>query len=114
MRNQAATGQLASGGTNIDLETIGQGLANNNWQQYVNNLLPFLGQSTSNAGGVLTGEAGLGTLQNTNQTTAANMAYGTNVGIGNANASADLAGLTQSGNILNAGMNAAKTVAAFL
>lgn len=117
MRNQAATGQLASGGTNVDLETVGQGLANNNYQQYVQNLLPFVGASTANAGGVLTGESGLGNLQNNNQTTAANMVYGTDTGIGNANASADLAGLSASSNLLGAGMNLAKlgvNAAAFL
>jgi hypothetical protein len=34
LRNQARTGQLASGGTNVDLMNYGQGLANQTWGQY--------------------------------------------------------------------------------
>lgn len=114
MRNRAASGQLGAGGTDVDLAKVTTGLANQNWNQYVQNLLPFLNQSTANAGGVLAGESGLGNLQNANRTNVANMAYGTNVGIGNANASKDLAGLNQSANILGGIMNLGKTVAAFV
>lgn len=114
MRNKAATGQLASGGTNIDLQNLGQGMADQQWQNYVKNLLPFVGASTANAGGVLTGDAALAGTQNANKTTSANMAYGTETGVGNAKANADLAGLTASANGINAIQNGIKTVASFM
>jgi hypothetical protein len=102
MRNQAATGQLDSGKTNIDLQNQGIGQASQNYFNYANQLQPFLGAANSAAGGIAGVNTGLGNQLNANLTNQGNAAYGSQVGIGNANAQADLAGLTQSGNIIGA------------
>jgi len=60
LRNQAATGQLASGATNVDLTNYAQGLANQTYQNAVNNLQPFLGYGTTNAANALQGYGQLG------------------------------------------------------
>jgi Chaperone of endosialidase len=104
LRNQAATGQLNSGGTNLDLQKFGQGLASQNYFNYANQLQPFLGAAGNAASGIGTLNAGLGNQLNANLMTQGNAAYGTQAGIGNANAQADLAGLTQSGNIWGAAL----------
>lgn len=108
LRNDARTGTLNSGGTQVDLQNVGQGVANQNWQQYISNLLPFLGQSNTAAqgiGAVSTAQAG---TQAGNYGDQAQLAYGAATGEGNANANADLAKYAASGNIWNAGMNLAK------
>jgi len=102
LRNQAATGQLNSGGTNLDLLKYGQGLANTGWQNYVNNLSQYLPQQTATAGQVLQGNQNLGGQLNNSFTTQGNAAYGTQVGQGNAQASADLAPLNASANLWGA------------
>ncbi len=104
MRNQSATGQLNSGGTNLDLLKFGQGTANQNYNNYVQQLLPFLGAANSAAGGIAGVKTGQGNALNNSFMTQGNAAYGTQAGIGNANAQKDLAGLTQSGNIWGAGI----------
>src|SRR5215831_3967283 len=65
-RNQASTGQLASGGTNSDILKQTLGLANQNWGQYTAGLLPFLTGANQAAGGIQTGYGNLGNLQNQN------------------------------------------------
>jgi hypothetical protein len=100
MRNKAATGQLASGGTDTDLQAQGQGLANQQWQQYIQNLQPFVGASTQNAGGVGSLYSGLANTQNSNLTNQANLQYGSQVAQGNNQASADLASQAAAKNIL--------------
>lgn len=105
LRNQAATGQLNSGKTNIDLQNYGQGVANQSWQQYVQNLQPYLQQQQAAATGIGTVNTGLGNQLNQSFTNQGNAAYGAQTSIGNANANADLAGLNASGNLLNFGMN---------
>jgi hypothetical protein len=102
LANQAATGQLNSGKTNLDLQTYGQGLANQGWNQYVQNLQPYMGAANSAAGGIGTLSAGLGNQLNANSMGQGNAAYGAQTSIGNANANADLAGLNASANSLNA------------
>lgn len=111
LRNKAATGQLASGSTNVDLQKFGQGSADQEWQNYIKNLLPFLDQSNKAATGIGTLDASLGNQLNTNFTNAANMNYGTYSGEGNANANADLAALNASGNSWNALMQGGKLAA---
>lgn len=103
LRNNAATGNLASGKTATDLSNYAQGTAQQTYNNYVNQLQPFLNASNSAASGIGNLYSGLGNALNQNYNTLGNAAYGTNVGIGNANASADLAGLTASGNILGFG-----------
>ncbi len=107
MRNQAATGQLNSGATNLDLQKQGQGLASQNYFNYANQLQPFLGAQGQAASGIAGVNTGLGNQTNASLMQQGNAAYGTQAGIGNANAQADLAGLTQSGNIIGGGLGLA-------
>jgi hypothetical protein len=100
LRNQAATGQLNSGATNVDLLKYGQGLAGTQFQNYMQNLLPFLNMSQNSAAGMAGVNTGLGNQLNSSLMNQGNAAYGAQTSIGNANANADLAGLTQSGNIM--------------
>lgn len=99
MRNQGATGQLNSGATNLDLQAQGQGLASQNYFNYANQLMPFLQSSNTNAQGIGNLYAGLGQGINQNLGTQGAAAYGTQAGIGNAQAQADYANLAQSGAI---------------
>jgi hypothetical protein len=114
MRNQASTGALGSGNTAAGITGLASNLANQNWGQYVQNLQPFIGASTANAGGALQGYSGLANLQNQNLGQQAGLTYGTNVGIGNAQAAAAMAPYQASQNLWNFGLNAAKSAAAFI
>jgi hypothetical protein len=114
MRNQASTGALGSGNTAAGITGLASNLANQNWGQYVQNLQPFIGASTANAGGALQGYSGLAGQQASNLGQQASMAYGTNVGIGNAQAAAALAPQQAAQNLWNFGLNAAKAAAAFV
>jgi hypothetical protein len=97
-----------SGNTQKAVADYTTGLANTSWGNYVNSLLPYLGQQTATGGQIAGTNLTGAQLQNQNKTTSAQMDYGTNVGIGNANASADLAGLTASANGINALMQGGK------
>lgn len=99
MRNQASTGQLNSGATNLDLQAQGQGLASQNYFNYANQLQPFMGTANTAAGNIGSLYSGLGNQVNANQNTLAGMQYGTLAGQGNAYANADYANLAQSGAI---------------
>jgi hypothetical protein len=101
LRNQAATGQLGSGATDIALQNQGQGLANQTYNQAVSNLQPFLGYGTQAAGQQLQGYGGLGSALGGLYTGQGNAAYGAQTGIGNANANAALAPYQASGNLWN-------------
>jgi len=103
LANQAKSGQLASGKTNLDLLNYGQGLANQSYGQWVNGLAPFLNQSNAAASGAGSLYSGLGNALSTSFTNQGNANYGAQASIGNANANADLAGLTQSANLLGLG-----------
>jgi hypothetical protein len=100
LRNQAATGQLNSGATNIDLQNLGQGMASQNYNNYVSQLQPFLGAAGNAASGIGGLYSGLGNQTNQSFANQGNAASGAQIGIGNANAGADLAGLTQSQNFM--------------
>lgn len=102
LANQAKTGQLASGATNLDLDQYSQGLANQGWNQYVQNLQPYLGASNSAAQGIGGLYSGLGNQLSSLYQNQGNMNYGANASIGNAQANADLAGLNASANGLGA------------
>lgn len=97
LRNQSATGQLNSGASNMDLTQFSQGLANQNYNNYVNQLMPFLQSSNQNAGGIANMYGGLGNQLSGLYQQQGNAAYGTQAGIGNAYANADYANLAQSG-----------------
>lgn len=60
LRNSAQTGTTASGATLNALQQQGQGLANSTYQQYVQNLMPFLGQANTAASGIGNIYTGLG------------------------------------------------------
>ena len=111
LANQAATGQLASGNTNLDLTNYGQGLANQSYNQYVQNLQPYLGAANSAASGIGGLYSGLGNQLNANYMGQGNAQYGAQSSIGNANANAALGNLNASGNIWGAATGAAKLVA---
>lgn len=123
LASQAKTGQLASGNTNLDLSRWVTNNANQNWNNYIASLRPYLDASNSAATGVLSGYGGLGTNLNANRTALGtgldtnfmtlggglnssftgqgNAAYGANTSIGNANANADLAKSGANANILS-------------
>lgn len=102
LRNQAATGQLNSGKTNLDLQKFGQGTANQNYTNFLQQLQPFLGAAGNAAGGVAGVKTGQGNALNANFTGVGNAQYGADTSVGNANANADLAGLTASSNLWGA------------
>ena len=109
LRNAAQTGTTASGATLNALQQQGQGLANSTYQQYVQNLQPYLGASQNAASGIGGTYAGLaGTQTGLGNATAgqygnlANLGFATQTGIGNANANADLSAYNASSNILGA------------
>lgn len=102
------------GGTQVDLQKLAIGQADQSWQQYIQNLQPFIGASTANAAGV----AGVNTAKAGTDTTfagkGADLAWQKDTGIGNANANADLSEINTNGNIINGVTNFAKSLAAFV
>jgi hypothetical protein len=86
-----AGGTGDSGNEAIALQNMGQNLAGTTYNNYVSQLQPYLGYSTQGATGIAGVDTGLGSGLNANQNTLAGLNMGANVGIGNANASADLA-----------------------
>lgn len=92
LRNQAATGQLASGATDVALQNLGQQTATASaYQPYLSALQQYLPYSTQNAqtqGGLYAGLAG--TQSNTGNTLGS-LQYGAATSVGNANANAALA-----------------------
>jgi hypothetical protein len=103
LANQAATGQLASGKTNIDLNNYAQGQANQGWNQYVQNLQPYLNQENNAASGIGGLYSGLGNQLNSNYMGQGQAQYGADTSIGNAQANAQLGNLTASMNGLGLG-----------
>lgn len=104
-RNAAATGGLQSGGLDTALQAQGQGLAQQNYTNYVNQLMPYLGAANSAAGGIAGVNTGLGQGLNQNYNNQAGLAYGTQTGIGNANANATLGTAAGEAGLLNAGLS---------
>lgn len=97
----AANGTLNSGNQDIALSNYNQGLAGTTYQNYVQNLLPYMGlaqNSASGIAGVNTGQAAANAGQYDHL---AGLNYATQTGIGNANANADLAAYNASGNFWN-------------
>jgi hypothetical protein len=109
LRGQEATGQAASGATNSDILTQASGIANQGWQQYIQNLSPFLNTSNSAAQGIAAANTNAGNQTNQSFITQGNAAYGTDAAIGNANASQALSGLNASGNFMNLAQNVFKS-----
>ena len=99
-----------SGNTMADLAKFTTGLANTNYQNYVGDLQPYLSGQLTTGGQIANLYQNLGGIQNQNANTLANIDYGTEAGVGNAQANARLAQGQAGANVLDAGMNAAKLV----
>jgi hypothetical protein len=91
-RNQASTGQLASGATDVALQQVGQGTAlNSAYAPYLQALQQYLPYSTQSAGGQAGLYSGLATAQSNAGNNLGDLQYGANTSIGNAQANAALA-----------------------
>ena len=106
----AANGTLGSGNQATALAKFGSGLADQTYNNYVGQLQPYLGAASSAASGIGTMYGGLGNATSANDTGLGQLQYQGQVGIGNAQASADLAdqslGMGLLGGALNLGMSA--------
>lgn len=110
-RRAASRGMLGSGNTIADTTKLATDYANQKYGDYASKLQPYLG---ANAGAVAGGagvNTGLGTALNANDLSQGQLGFQTQAGIGNANANADLAKYTASGNFWNVLQNAAKLAA---
>lgn len=87
----AAGGTLNSGNQAMALQKYGQGLAGQNYGQYVSQLSPYMTEAQNSASGIGSMYGNLGNQLNANQNTLANLNMNAFTGIGNANASAALA-----------------------
>lgn len=97
----AATGTNGSGNQALALAKYNQGLASQNYNNYVSQLMPFLSASNSAAAGIGNIDTGLGNALAGQYGTLANMVWNRDTGIGNAQANADLANYNASGNFWN-------------
>lgn len=115
MRQNAATGQLASGKTSTDLANYASGLADKTYSTYLAGLQPYLSGMGSATAGLASTQAGLGTALNANQGLLAQAGWNEGTGVGNAFANADTARAAADqqagsnllglfGNVLSAGM----------
>jgi hypothetical protein len=102
LANQAATGQLNSGNTNIALNNYAQGVANQDWNQYLNSLNTASGYGTSANNAISSAYQGLGTSLANLYGQQAQANYGAQTSIGNANANAALGNLTGASNLWGA------------
>lgn len=107
LANQARTGALGSGNTDLALQQMGQNLANQSWGQYVGNLQPYLGAANSAAGGIAGVDTGLGNALNANYTGLGQNLAGLDTATGKAQAGGDMAGYNASGNLIGAGLGLA-------
>lgn len=82
LRNQGRTGQLNSGATNIDLLNYGQGQANQQWQNWINTLSPYVNAANTSAGGIGSLYSGLGNALNANQMGQGNALNANSMGLG--------------------------------
>lgn len=113
-RGAASRGLVTSGNTLNAEQQYGTGLANQYYQQYVQNLQPYLGQQTSAAGGAASVNMGEGNALNTSYGNQGNLAYNTQAGIGNAQAAADIANQNASNSFLGGVLNLGSKLLGFL
>ena len=102
----AAGGTLNSGNQLLALQKTAQNTAAGNYNNYVSQLDPYLNLANSSASGISNVDTGLGSGLNANQNTLANLNFGAQTGIGNANASADLANQSLGLGLLGGGLTA--------
>jgi hypothetical protein len=118
MRSQAATGQLASGATDVDLQKVGQGTAlNSAYAPYLQALQQYLPYSTQSAQGQGALYSGLANTQSQAGNSIGSLNYSAATGIGNAQANADLANNQAAANqfgALKSGLSAGAQLLAFL
>lgn len=106
-RAGAAKG-VATGNTLRDAQEFGSGLAGQEWGNYVKNLSPFLGQSSTAASGLGALGAQRGNALGTNFMGQGGAANAAATGIGDANAAGELADYNASGNLWGALLGGAK------
>lgn len=100
----AKSGFTGSGNAMIDLNNYAQGQANQGWNQYTQNLQPFLGAANNAAGGIAGVNTGLGNAINASYNNQGNLDYGADTSIGKAQAGGDMANYNASGNLWGAGL----------
>lgn len=104
-RGAASRGQVNSGNLLTAEQQYGTGLANQSYNQYVQNLQPYLGQQTQAATGTAAVDTGLGNTLNSSFGNQGNLAFNTQAGIGNANAASDIASQNASNSFLGGVLN---------
>jgi hypothetical protein len=107
LANQARTGQMASGNTDLALQQMGNNLANQSWGQYIQNLQPYLGAQGQAAAGQAGINTGLGNALNANYTGLGQNLAGLDTATGKAQAGGDMAGYNASANMIGAGLGLA-------
>ena len=114
-RRAASRGLLGSGNTTMDEFNYAHGLADQDYGRWLDRLLGVSNNGQNAAGSTANLYAGLGTGLNNSYGNQAQTAYGTQVGIGNANAGADIAAgnaeMQGNANLWGALINGAKAVA---
>jgi hypothetical protein len=111
MANQARTGQLASGNTDLALQQMGQNIANQGWGNYIGQLQPFLGAGQNAAQGIAGVNTGLGNQMAANYTGLGNALGQIDMSQGKAQAAGDLAGQQASANLWGAALGGLGSVA---
>ena len=106
-RAGAAKG-VATGNVLRGAQDYGQGMANQEWGNYINRLSPYLGQNTSVAGGLSNVYTGQGNALAGSFGQEGQAALGVQGGIGDANAAAALAPYNASKNMWDLGLQGAK------
>ena len=89
-RGAAAKGMVSSGNTIAAEDQYSQGLAQQNYNNYVSQLEPYLGAQNTSAAGISQAAQNTGNTLNTDIGNNANLAYNTQAGIGTAQSAADL------------------------
>ena len=110
-RGAAARGTLNSGGQRANEVGIASNLANQNWSNYLNSFAPYLSQAPQLASGQADIYSNLGSMNYGYGKDTANYGWQQQTGIGDANAAADMAAYTASGNFWNTLLSGAKAYA---
>lgn len=113
-RTHAAAGNLSSGNADTDAMKYATGLAGQTYNSYLAGLSPYLGANSSAVSGAAGTQTGQGTALNNSYQTQGGLGYQTQVGIGNANAAADIANQQANQNIWNSIMGVGKLAASFI
>jgi hypothetical protein len=109
-RGAAARGTLSSGGQRANEIGIASNLANQNWSNYLTSFAPYLSQAPQLASGQAGIYSNLGSMNYGYGKDLANYGWQQQAGIGDANAAADMAAYTASGNFWNTLLSGAKVL----